>query len=212
MPPSEEASFNRALVEDFASIMTSLSKIDTENASASVQQDQDTIKRLVREGMGFTAVNKAVMGVLHEWLGAAGRAALELEPNRGTSKLINQLAMLYEAQGKLEEAEPLYIEALGANRATLGDRHPDTLIRINNLGALYQAQGKLEEAEPLFIESVDAHRATLGDRHPSTLIAINNLGLLYQDQGKLDQAEPLMIEALDASRATLGDRHPDTLG
>ena len=158
MPPSEEASFNRALVHDFGSIMTSLSKIDTENATASVQQDQDTIKRLVREGMGFTAVNRAVMGVLHEWLGAAGRAALELEPERGTSKLINNLGMLYQDQGKLDQAEPLLIEALDAKRATLGDRHPHTLISILNLGMVYQDQGKLEEAEPLLTEYRNARR------------------------------------------------------
>ena len=64
--------------------------------------------------------------------------------------------MLYQDQGKLEEAEPLYVEALDTSRATLGDQHPKTLGSINNLGMLYQAQGKLKEAELLYVEALDA--------------------------------------------------------
>merc|ERR1711957_765139 len=63
---------------------------------------------------------------------------------------INNLALLWEAQGKLAEAEPLYVEALGVRRATLGNQHPDTLTSINNLANLWHVQGKLAEAEPLF--------------------------------------------------------------
>ena len=50
---------------------------------------------------------------------------------------MNNLSMLYQDQGKLEEAELLYVEAPDAKWATLGDQHPDTLDSISNLGALY---------------------------------------------------------------------------
>ena len=40
---------------------------------------------------------------------------------------------LLQAMGKLEEARPLYEEALQACRETLGDRHPDTLASISNI-------------------------------------------------------------------------------
>ncbi|KOO33557.1 tpr repeat-containing protein [Chrysochromulina tobinii] len=115
------------------------------------------------------------------------------------------------AQGKLDEAGVLLREALEAKRATIGDRHPDTLVSMNNLALLLLDQGKLDEAGVLLRETLEARRATLGDRHPRTLTSINNLGTLLQDQGKLDEAGVLYREALEARRATLGDRHPDTL-
>ncbi|MEO0477494.1 MAG: histidine kinase dimerization/phospho-acceptor domain-containing protein [Planctomycetota bacterium] len=65
-------------------------------------------------------------------------------------------------------AEPLFREALDGSRATLGDRHPHTLLSINYYARLLHAQGKLDEAEPLLREAVEGYRATLGDRHPDT--------------------------------------------
>ena len=62
------------------------------------------------------------------------------------------MAALRQAQGKLDEAEPLISEALEAFRATLGDRHPRTLASIANMASLLQAQGKLDEAELLLEE------------------------------------------------------------
>ena len=56
--------------------------------------------------------------------------------------------------GQLEEARPLLEEALQAQRETLGDRHPSTLVSINNMAQLLQAMGKLEEAAPYLEEAV----------------------------------------------------------
>ena len=93
-------------------------------------------------------------------------------------------------QGKYDEAEPLYREALKVKRETLGDRHPSTLASINNLGLLLSDQGKYDEAEPLYREALKVQRETLGDRHPDTLVSINNIGLLLVDQqGKYDEVE-----------------------
>lgn len=54
------------------------------------------------------------------------------------------MAAPLSAQGKLEEAEPLYREALDGRRATLGNTQRRTLLSINNLAALLKAQGKLD--------------------------------------------------------------------
>jgi len=62
---------------------------------------------------------------------------------------ICNLAMVLQAQGKLKEAEPLYIEALERRRRTLGDTHPDTLNSINNLASLLHTQGKLSGSATL---------------------------------------------------------------
>ena len=55
---------------------------------------------------------------------------------RGTSTLLNTVANLLHDLLRLEEAKPLFEEALHACRSELGDRHEDTLVLINNLGSL----------------------------------------------------------------------------
>ena len=123
-------------------------------------------------------------------------ARLQAERTSGRVTLITMTTLACELhdQGKLDEAEPLCREALDASRATLGDRHPDTLTSISNTASLLQDQGKLDEAELLCREDLDARRATLGDRHPATLISIGNTASLLKAQGKLDEAEPLCRE------------------
>jgi hypothetical protein len=88
----------------------------------------------------------------------------------------------------LDEAEPLMREACDASRATLGDRHPDTITSIGSMGRL-----------PLLREALDGNRATLGDRHPSTLTSINNMGELLRAMGRLEEAEPLLREGVVAA-------------
>ena len=50
------------------------------------------------------------------------------------------MAGLLKAQGKFDEAEPLCREAPEARRATLGDRHLETLSSIGNIAGLLKAQ------------------------------------------------------------------------
>ena len=138
LSPAQAAAFATALTDDFDSIAASLSRVDARQSTAWVQSDKDTIFAAVEKGCGFTQLNATVHGLLRDWLVESGRAALGKVPKqeRGTSALIESLATLLKDQGRLGEAEPLYLEALVARRETLGDRHPDTLGSINNVAIL----------------------------------------------------------------------------
>ena len=70
-------------------------------------------------------------------------ARLQAERANGESTVVtlHTLAQELQAQGKYDEAEPLYRETLEVARATLGNRHPATVKSIRNLGALLQAKG-----------------------------------------------------------------------
>ena len=57
------------------------------------------------------------------------------------------LGMLFHDQGKLAEAEAMYIRALQGNEEALGPKHTSTLDTVNNLGNLYKNQGRLAEAD-----------------------------------------------------------------
>ena len=61
-------------------------------------------------------------------------------PSVATS--LNNLAGLYESQGRYTEAEPLYIKALDMRKKLLGAEHPDVASSLNNLAFLYNAQGR----------------------------------------------------------------------
>jgi len=65
-----------------------------------------------------------------------------------TITLMNDLALLYQHQGKYADAEPLYKEALAGSQKALGLEHPYTLTSMNNLAFLYRHQGKYTDAEP----------------------------------------------------------------
>ena len=74
--------------------------------------------------------------------------------------------MLYKSQGRYEEAEPLYLQALQLTRSLLGESHPDVATSLNNLAELYRSQGRYEEAEPLYLQALQLRRSLLGEAIP----------------------------------------------
>jgi CHAT domain-containing protein len=72
----------------------------------------------------------------------AQQALGEEHPQTLTS--VNNLAFLYESQGRYGEAQPLYRRALTARERVLGEAHPDTLATLLNSSALFAAQGRLK--------------------------------------------------------------------
>ena len=133
------------------------------------------------------------------------------EEHPQTLNSINQMGVLLDSQGKLEEAERYYREALEKFRRVLGEEHPETLTSINNMGFLMWAQGKPNEAEPYLREALEKRRRLSGEAHPDTLTSISNMGGLLHSQRKLDEAEPYFREALEKRRRVLGEEHPETL-
>ena len=212
--PRSEAALVKALVDDGASLERIICAVDVETATAREAADEADIKRAIQEGAGgFLTMNQLVIGAMLEWMVDAGSAALRAIPmeERAVSALQDALAGLLRHQGKLDEAEPLYRDAVAERRKALGDAHPDTLSSVNNLAIVLRLQGKLNKAEPLCRDALAGRRKALGDAHPDTLSSLNHLAGLLRDQGKLDEAEPLCRDALAGRRKALGDAHPDTL-
>jgi tetratricopeptide (TPR) repeat protein len=121
-------------------------------------------------------------------------ARLQAERTDGlaTNLTLSTLASELEEQGKYDEAETLYREAMEAMRETLGSRHPSTLTSLSNLGKLLHRKGDLDAAGPLLREAVEGMRATLGSEHPATLNSVCVLSSLLRDEGDLAAAETLL--------------------
>jgi tetratricopeptide (TPR) repeat protein len=54
-----------------------------------------------------------------------------------TLTTVNNLGSLYHDQGKLDEAEQMYMRVLAGSEKALGRDHILTLNTVNNLGLLY---------------------------------------------------------------------------
>jgi len=71
-----------------------------------------------------------------------------------------------QAQGRYEQAEGLYREALEIGRATIGEGHPDYAIRLGNLGQLLGQMDRAEEGREMLEQALEIFRATLPPDHP----------------------------------------------
>ncbi|KAH8587030.1 hypothetical protein B0O99DRAFT_665525 [Bisporella sp. PMI_857] len=123
----------------------------------------------------------------------------------------HNLGDLYFDQGKLAEAEAMYLRALEGKEKALGPDHTSTLDTVNNLGILYSDQGKLAEAEAMYLRALEGKEKALGPDHTSTLSTVHNLGTLYKGQGKLAEAEAMYFRALEGKEKALGPDHTSTL-
>ncbi len=95
---------------------------------------------------------------------------------------LNNLAKLYQSQGRYEEAEPLLIQALELSQRLLEDNHPDVTLSLNNLAHLYYFQGRYTEAEPLYLQSLAIAEQALGENHPTTVKVRESLQKMRQQQ------------------------------
>jgi tetratricopeptide (TPR) repeat protein len=68
---------------------------------------------------------------------------------------LNNLASLYQDQGKYDTSEPLYKRALEINEKALGSAHPGVAASLNNLVLLYKAEGKYDDTEPLLKRALE---------------------------------------------------------
>ncbi len=59
---------------------------------------------------------------------------------------LNNLAGLYQAQGKYAEAEPLYQRSLAIMEKALGPDHPDVATSLENYAALLRQTARADEA------------------------------------------------------------------
>jgi tetratricopeptide (TPR) repeat protein len=82
--------------------------------------------------------------------------------------LLNRTGYYYKSQGRYEEAEPLYLDALAMGQRLLGDAHPDVASSLFNLGALRYKQGRYREALALLLQAQPIYLSQLGPDHPTT--------------------------------------------
>ncbi|MEM1169579.1 MAG: tetratricopeptide repeat protein [Cyanobacteria bacterium P01_H01_bin.35] len=121
---------------------------------------------------------------------------------------LNNLALLYKSQGKYNDAELLYRQAIEINKITLPENHPELAQVLNNLGVLLNVQGRYEEAESLLAEALRMRKHLFGELHLNTAETLNNFGALYYEQGRYNKAKTFDLQVLEIRKQLLGETHP----
>ncbi len=125
--------------------------------------------------------------------------------------IMGNLARVYRAQGRYDEAEQLGIKMLEVGRSVLGEESPWFLIYSSDLAMLYTLHGQHEKAESLYLKTIEMQRRVMGEGHRDTLVSMNGLAVLRTKQKHYNEAESLFSEVLKTRERELGEDHPDTL-
>ncbi|MFO5529333.1 MAG: tetratricopeptide repeat protein, partial [Cuspidothrix sp.] len=92
---------------------------------------------------------------------------------------LNNLAGLYDSQGRYNDAEPLYLQSLDIRKRQVGNDHPDVATSLDNLALLYYSQENYLKAEDLAQQALVSYQQKLGDEHPNTQNAALTVKSLY---------------------------------
>lgn len=106
---------------------------------------------------------------------------------------LNNLGVLYYAQGKYREAEPIHKRALAIREKVLGRENADVAQSLNNLASVYGALGRLAEAEALYARCLAIREQALGKNHPEVAKTLENYAEVLRIRGR--RAEAAKMEA-----------------
>ena len=121
----------------------------------------------------------------------------------------NNIAIVYNYQGKYDQALEYYQKALAIRLKKLGADHPNVADYYNNIAIVYNNQGKHDQALEYYQKALAIYLKKLGVNHPNVASCYNNIAAVYNYQGKYDQALEYSKKALKIRLKKLGVDHPD---
>jgi non-specific serine/threonine protein kinase/serine/threonine-protein kinase len=147
----------------------------------------------------------------YQEMALATRSELLGDDHPDTLASKTSLAILYWNQGRIAEAEPLFLKAFETSKRVFDPDDRRTLAAMGNVAMVYKNQGRYDEAEPLYLETLEMRKRVHGAEHPRTLWAMSDLALVYMRQGRDTEAESLFLETLETRKRVQGADHTDTL-
>ncbi len=145
------------------------------------------------------------------------------QQNKGSlevAKSLDDLAKLYQVQGRYLEAEPLFRKAIELYQKRLGRGHALAKEAIKNLAILYESRGQTLDIKTVLLPKVaeTAGAGSHGNEDGYTeeereelaeATKMNDLALLYKSRRNYSDAEPLYQKALDIYERIMGTEHPN---
>ncbi len=144
-------------------------------------------------------------------------AALDIDdqvnarPNGHKAWHVNDLANVYAVQGRLEQAQATYEEALALNRALAPTANLGEAVNLGNLARLRFRQGAYAEAEAGMRDAIQRKEHLLGADYEDNGRSYDRacLAEILIARGHLDEAREIAGDALAEARAGHPDANPD---
>ncbi|WON72907.1 TonB family protein [Nitrosospira sp. Is2] len=183
----------------FALLSTSVCALD----------DEDEIENLNRQFRRFFDTKK-----YDQAENFAKHALQKVEARRGESHLdvaamLDNLALVYEWQGKFTDAQQLSERSLALRTKLLGEENLDVALKLNDVASLQITHGQYQQAEPLLQRTLAITEKIFGPNHPSVAMSLNNIAVLHHRQGYYQKVEPLIRRALKIRENAFSTDHPD---
>lgn len=119
---------------------------------------------------------------------------------------LNNLALCYCAQGKHENADPLYQRALSVDQSS-GNANKLLLAEdFHNIATHYRKQGMNAQAEELYKRALAIYEEEDGEDCPDKASCLDGLGIVYSDDGRTDDAITCFNKALAIKGAAYGTK------
>jgi len=121
---------------------------------------------------------------------------------------LNSLALLYIAQRRYREAEPLLMQAVKIYQDAYGE---NSALFINTQATLASVEynlGNIEQAAQLYRSALSNGIETISPHDFETARILNELAFLYYQQGKLQDSAMFYQWALASTRGAVGENAP----
>ncbi|MFD3468102.1 tetratricopeptide repeat protein [Streptomyces sp. NPDC058682] len=123
----------------------------------------------------------------------------------------HNFALLKRDQGRLDEAEPDFVDVLRTATRVLGPDHSTTLTTRHELVRIRLDRGEAEDARREFSSLIPHLIAVLGPEHPTTLAARHELARALRSRGKHSEADSAFRQLLNDMTNTQSDMSPSAL-
>lgn len=193
------------LAESESLLTRSLVRLESVDDEAQVASSLDALATTLRMRGAYEraeSLQVRALDIRGRVLGAGDTATLVAAAN---------LALLYQEQGRYEEAQRIYQDLVPRWRQADGGFPAESLGLLANLGTLMYQMGHLARADSVLEEVVEQSGRLLGEEHVDTLNAMNNLATVRAHAGEFDEAIEILESTLAIQRRTLGEHHPATL-
>jgi tetratricopeptide (TPR) repeat protein len=107
------------------------------------------------------------------------------------ASIYNNLGVLFQSKGDLEQAAEFLIKCVYIWKAVLPSNHPNLATTYHNLGFVFQSKGDLEQAAEFVMKGFDIEKAVLPSNHPNLAAGHNQSPARSPDRSPLsarDQA------------------------
>ncbi len=120
------------------------------------------------------------------------------------------LALVYQEQGREQEALSYFNEAVESRKVHLGVLHASTLSAMRKLGRHLIAMGEYRQATELLEETLPYHNETHGRAVQLTFSVRESLAQALVGLGRRDEAERVLRETVEILSSERGEDYPNT--